>query len=148
MTKRFGSPLVRHQEVREAKILRSSVMQHLQAIEDPRVDRTKRHSLMAIITIAIFLMPVFSDLGTCFRYVYPAENIRLIFQPSHSPELMPVEHIGEDIRENHFYNQVFQTLDQVEDVLCQGLVDLCSDSDRLRYLTFFPHLRVLPLNAT
>lgn len=76
------------------------------------------------------------------------ENIRLIFQPAHSPELMPVEHIWEDIRENHFYNQVFQTLDQVEDVLCQGLVELCSDSDRLRSLTFFPHLRILPLNAT
>lgn len=25
------------------------------------------------------------------------ENIRLIFQPAHSPELMPVEHIWEDI---------------------------------------------------
>lgn len=76
------------------------------------------------------------------------ENIRLIFQPAHSPELMPVEHIWEDIREKHFYNQAFPTLDQVEDVLCQGLVELCSDSDRLRSLTFFPHLRILPLNAT
>lgn len=76
------------------------------------------------------------------------ENIRLIFQPAHSPELMPVEHIWEDIREKHFYNQVFPTLDQVEDVLCQGLVELCSDSDRLRSLTFFPHLRILPLTAT
>lgn len=76
------------------------------------------------------------------------ENIRLIFQPAHSPELMPVEHIWEDVRENHFYNQVFATLDLVEDVLCQGLVELCSDSERLRSLTFFPHLRLLPLNAT
>ena len=76
------------------------------------------------------------------------ENIRLILQPAHSPELMPVEHIWEDIRENHFYNQAFHTLDKVEDVLCQGLVELCTDSDRLRSLTFFPHLRILPLNAT
>lgn len=76
------------------------------------------------------------------------ENIRLIFQPAYSPELMPVEHIWEDIRENYFYNQAFQTLDQVEDVLCQGLVELHCDSDRLRSLTFFPHLRVLSLNAT
>jgi hypothetical protein len=76
------------------------------------------------------------------------ENIRLIFQPAHSPELMPVEHIWEEIREKHFYNQVFTTLNQVEDVLCQGLVELCSERDRLRSLTFFPHLRILPLNAT
>ncbi|MUL39388.1 transposase [Gloeocapsopsis dulcis] len=75
------------------------------------------------------------------------ENIRLIFQPAHTPELMPVEHIFPDVRENHFYNQVFATLGQVEDVLCQGLVELCSDSERLRSLTFFPHLRLLPLNA-
>jgi transposase len=33
------------------------------------------------------------------------ENIRLIYQPSYSPKLMPVEHIWEDIRENHFYNR-------------------------------------------
>ncbi len=55
---------------------------------------------------------------------------------------MPVEHIWEEIRENHFYNQVFQTLGPVEDVVCQGLLELCSDSDRLRSLTFFPHLRL------
>jgi len=29
-------------------------MQHFQHLEDPRVERTKRHSLNAIITIAIF----------------------------------------------------------------------------------------------
>lgn len=61
---------------------------------------------------------------------------------------MPVEHIWEEIREKHFYNQVFQSLDQVEDELCEGLVKLCSDTERLRSLTFFPHLRLLPLNAT
>ncbi len=61
MTKGFGSPVVRHQEVREAKILRRSVSQHFQAIEDPRVDRTKRHSLMAIITIAILAVLAGAD---------------------------------------------------------------------------------------
>lgn len=61
---------------------------------------------------------------------------------------MPVEHIWENIRENHFYNQVFQSLEQVEDVLSQGLLELCSDCDLLRCLTYFPHLRMLPLNAT
>jgi transposase len=76
------------------------------------------------------------------------ENIRLILQPAYSPELMPVEHIWEELRENYFYNQLFQSLDQVEDVLSQGLLELCSDPQRLRSLTFFPHLRILPLNAT
>jgi hypothetical protein len=61
MVKGFGPPVVRPQEVRESKILRQSVIQHFQAIEDPRVDRTKRHSLMAIITIAILAVLAGAD---------------------------------------------------------------------------------------
>ncbi len=76
------------------------------------------------------------------------ENIRLIFQPAYSPELMPVEHLWEDIRENHFYNQAFSSLAQVEDVLCQGLLEISSNCERLRSMTYFPHLKILPLTAT
>jgi transposase len=71
------------------------------------------------------------------------ENIRLIYQPSYSPKLMPVEHIWEDIRENHFYNHVYKSMEGVEDALCIGLLELSSDPERLRSLTFFPHLRIL-----
>ena len=70
------------------------------------------------------------------------ENIRLLHQPSYSPQLMPVEHIWEDIRETHFYNHVYKSLDSVEDALCAGLLELCSEPGRLRSLTFFPHLRL------
>ncbi|MBA2747140.1 MAG: transposase [Tatlockia sp.] len=76
------------------------------------------------------------------------ENIRLIFQPAYSPELMPVEHIWEEIGENHFYNQAFSSIAQVEDVLCQGLLELSSNCERLRSMTYFPHLKMLPLTAT
>lgn len=71
------------------------------------------------------------------------ENIRLIQQPAYSPELMPVEHVWEDIRENHFYNHVYKSMDKVENALCAGLMELCSDPERLRTMTFFPHLRIL-----
>ncbi|KAB8332033.1 hypothetical protein SD80_021205 [Scytonema tolypothrichoides VB-61278] len=37
------------------------------------------------------------------------ENIRLLEQPSYSPEFMPVEHIWEDIRENYFYNRILKS---------------------------------------
>ena len=63
------------------------------------------------------------------------ENIRLIYQPSYSPQLMPVEHIWEDIREKHFYNHVYNSIDVVEEVLCQGLLELCSEPQRLSSLT-------------
>lgn len=71
------------------------------------------------------------------------ENIRLVQQPAYSPQLMPVEHIWEDIREKHFYNHVYQSMDLVESALCTGLLELCSEPERLRSLTFFPHLRLL-----
>ena len=61
MAKGFDPPVVRPLEVREAKILRQSVLQHFQHIKDPRVDRTKRHSLMAIITIAILAVLAGAD---------------------------------------------------------------------------------------
>lgn len=72
------------------------------------------------------------------------ENIRLIFQPAYSPKLMPVEHIWEDIRENHFYNHAFKSIDKVEEKLSEGLLELCAAPERLRSLTFFPHLRIPP----
>lgn len=50
----FGAPIRRLGQVQEGKILRQSVLQHFQHIQDPRVDRTKHHGLMEIMTIALF----------------------------------------------------------------------------------------------
>src|SRR5882762_7177661 len=52
------------------------------------------------------------------------ENIRLIPQPAYSPELNPVEHVWEELREKYFHNRVFPALDPLIDVLCHGLNDL------------------------
>lgn len=61
---------------------------------------------------------------------------------------MPGEHIWEAIRENNFYHQVFSSIEQVEDVLCLSLLELSSNCERLRSMTYFPHLEILPLTAT
>ncbi len=76
------------------------------------------------------------------------ENIRLIFQPSYSPELMPVEHLWEYIRENYFYNKIFNSMVQVIDTLEKALLDLSKKTELLQSMTYFPHLRVSFLNAT
>jgi hypothetical protein len=70
------------------------------------------------------------------------ENIRLIFQPPHSPELNPTEHVWEEVREKHFYNQVFESIDAVMDTLCQALQELMRGPERLKSMTYFPHLRL------
>jgi transposase len=70
------------------------------------------------------------------------ENIRLIIQPPRSPELNSTEHIWEDIREKHFYNRSFDSLDAVEDVLSDALKSLMQMPDKVRKMTFFPHIRL------
>ena len=70
------------------------------------------------------------------------ENIRLLLQPPHSPELNPTEHIWEELREKHFYNQVFESIDAVMDTLCQGLQELMRVPEHLRSMTYFLHLRL------
>jgi len=70
------------------------------------------------------------------------ENIRLIFQPPYSPEINPVEHIWEELREKHFPNRIFSSLGDLQEHLCSVLSELLSQTDLLRSLTYFPHIRV------
>ena len=70
------------------------------------------------------------------------ENIRSYPQTAHSPELNPVEHLWEAIRENYFYNEVFNSLEAVIDTLCDGLNFFMSVPERLKSMTHFPHLRI------
>ena len=53
MAKGFGAIVLNSKQEREAKILRKSVLKHFQHLQDPRVERTQHHSLVAIVTIAI-----------------------------------------------------------------------------------------------
>lgn len=70
------------------------------------------------------------------------ENIRLIPFPPHSPELNPAEHVWEELREKHFHNRAFASLDEVEEKLCAGLISLSASEDRVRSLTGFPYLNI------
>lgn len=70
------------------------------------------------------------------------ENIKLLPQPSHSPELNPVEHIWEDLREKAMPNRAFKSLDQLEDALGNRLRELECQPETVRSMTYFPYLRV------
>jgi hypothetical protein len=69
-------------------------------------------------------------------------NIRLIEQPAYSPEVNPVEHLWEELREKYLHNRLFSSLDLLVEVLCQGLNELTDDKERLRSMMSFPHLNV------
>ena len=64
-------------------------------------------------------------------------NIRLLNLPPYSPELNPVEHLWEEIREKWFPNLVFKSITGVEDTLMDALATLEHDPERVARLTGF-----------
>lgn len=70
------------------------------------------------------------------------ENIRLLPQPPHSPELNPTEHVWDDLREKEIANHAFAGLDGVEEKLCEGFQRMESNPQYLRSLVGFPYLNV------
>ncbi len=75
-------------------------------------------------------------------------NMHLVFLPPYSPELNPVEHIWESIRENWFGNEAFESMDGVEDQLVKALFALENDPAMVRGLTAFPSIVSINMNAT
>lgn len=71
------------------------------------------------------------------------ENIRLIEQPPYSPEVNPVEHVWDDIREKHFHHRAFSSLDLLIDKLCFALNVFADDPQRITSMTNFPHLQIV-----
>lgn len=71
------------------------------------------------------------------------QNIRIEFLPSYSPELNPVEHIWEYLRENYFGNIALPDLDAVENRLCNGLRNIIFNPDLVKSLTNFSWMNTL-----
>lgn len=56
------------------------------------------------------------------------QNIRLFFLPPATPEMNPIEQIWKEIRKRGFRNEIFQTLDEVIDRLCDTISSLSRDT--------------------
>jgi transposase len=65
-------------------------------------------------------------------------NIRLISLPPYSPELNPVEHLWDELREKYFHNRAFESLDALEDHLVQGLLNLENNNPRVQSICNWP----------
>jgi transposase len=57
------------------------------------------------------------------------ENMRLEALPPYSPHPNPMEHSWDEVREKWFINEVFGSLDGVEDRLVEALVALEGNED-------------------
>lgn len=57
------------------------------------------------------------------------KNMTLIFLPSHSPELNPVENIWQYLRANWLSNRVFETYDDIIDAACEAWNKLTAEPE-------------------
>jgi hypothetical protein len=75
------------------------------------------------------------------------ENIRLHRLPPYSPELNPMEHLWDEIREKSFPNSVFSQMKAVVEQLAKDLPALASDTERVKSISAWPWIISLNLNA-
>ena len=66
------------------------------------------------------------------------QNMRLVFLPPYAPELNPVEHIWDEVREKAFGNLAFNTLDALESHLEAALLTLEQDHPRVKSIVAWP----------
>src|SRR5512139_35696 len=76
------------------------------------------------------------------------KNMALVRLPPYSPELNPVEHLWDEIREKWFPNLAFRELDSVEDLLENALHTLEQDPARVASLAGFDWLVSISLKAS
>lgn len=70
------------------------------------------------------------------------DNVRLLYQPAHSPELNPVEHLWDDLREKALANRAFKSLEKVQAALVTRLRELWDQPQALRSMTAFPWFKL------
>ncbi len=68
----------------------------------------------------------------------PPTNLRLLKLPPYSPELNPVEHLWDELREKAFPNLVFDSLDALEEHLESALRKMENDIARVRSIVAWP----------
>ena len=65
-------------------------------------------------------------------------NIKLLRLPPYAPELNPVEHLWDELREKYFHNLAFDSLDALEDRLETGLKAMETDHETVQSIVRWP----------
>jgi hypothetical protein len=143
-------PVVAQQVVREYTYAYSAVAPALGRITSlilPRADTVMMNVFLEHVACEFkqyfIVMQVDGAGWHCSSELRVPENMRLIQQPAYSPELNPVEHIWDHIRENFFVNRLFTSLEMVVGALVDGLSRLAEQYDLVKSMTSFPHLQVI-----
>ena len=65
-------------------------------------------------------------------------NMKLLPLPPYAPELNPMEHVWDELREKSFHNRVFESIDALENHLEASLRRMEGDKDRIRSIVAWP----------
>jgi hypothetical protein len=74
-------------------------------------------------------------------------TVHLLPLPPYSPELNPVEHLSDHLRESCIGNQAFRSLDAVVEHLCAGLHYLHQQREIVRSMTCFDWIKTLSVTV-
>ena len=66
------------------------------------------------------------------------ENMKLLNLPPYSPELNPVEHLWDELREKYFHNKVFDSISSLEKHLESSLLSMELDQQKVRSIVAWP----------
>ena len=66
------------------------------------------------------------------------DNIYLLKLPPYAPELNPIEHVWDELREKFFHNRVFKSLDALEDHLAMALKTLEDNTNKVGSIVSWP----------
>ena len=66
------------------------------------------------------------------------ENMKLLHLPPYSPELNPVEHLWDELREKYFHNKVFDSIFSLEKHLESSLLSMEIDQQKVRSIVAWP----------
>jgi transposase len=74
------------------------------------------------------------------------DNIYLLKLSPYAPELNPIEHVWDELREKFFHNRVFKSLNALEDHLVLGLRNLEENPSKVRSIVSWPWIRAALIN--
>ena len=63
---------------------------------------------------------IIMDRAPWHRSVPVPDNITILYLPSYSPELNPIEQVWDYLRSNYLSNRVYETIDDVFDACCEA----------------------------
>jgi hypothetical protein len=72
------------------------------------------------------------------KHLIAPPNMRLLPLPPYAPELNPVEHIWDELREKCFHNKVFNSIDALEDDLAMGLLAMENTPSVIQSIALWP----------